>query len=194
MYDPTRNPLHCYLSICFLILTVAPSYCQSGLEAAKGPVPAMAEVQVAVSPNECRVGTVVNVTFEIKNTGSVPFYIPMVVEDTGSLGGFDVQVTAPDGAKALRTVMAGDPVPGWPRDILSEIKERYIILRPGDFYGATRPLNAFIPLSPGTFKIVARRTPPRLSTEERNKLRTSLKLPVLLDVLESPPTYLKVLK
>jgi hypothetical protein len=186
-----RKPQWYCLVTCCWISAVVSSYCQSSTNGSPGSVTPTAEVYITLSPQRCNVGTSITVRFEIRNTGSVPFYIPQVVEDIGSLGGFYAQVTSSPGARASRSVIAGDPVPGWHRDILTEVKERWILLRPGDFYGATRPLNTFVPLSPGKFKIVARHSAPRLSTEEKDRLRAALEFPVLLETVESQPAYWK---
>jgi hypothetical protein len=64
---------------------------------------------------------------------------------------------------------------------------------PGDFYGGTWSLHT-APVSPGTYKVVGRRCPPRLSDELRGQLASALKFPVLLEDVDSQPVFLKVEK
>ena len=83
-------------------------------------------------------------------------------------------------------------VPGYKRDLLEDTK-RWIILFPGDFYGGTRALKT-TPMFPGTYKIVAKREPPRLTEDAKEKFRKSLEYPVLLDTVESRPAYIRVVR
>jgi hypothetical protein len=194
MAQSMQKALGYCVAVCLWISAVAPSYCQSGANESSSSIAPVAKVRLTLNRQRCRVGTPIAVRFEIENTGSVPFYIPPVVEDMGSLGGFYVQVTSPPGTKAQRSVVAGDPIPGFHRDIVTDARQKWIVLRPGDFYGATRELNTFVPLSPGRFEIVVRHSAPRLSAGEEQQLRGELKFPVLLDALESAPVYLEVVK
>ena len=151
-----------------------------------------AEINLSVTPSKCKVKTPVSVSFQIKNIGSVPFYIPPFIEDVGR-GGFDVTVALPPGGKATKIVRAADYGPGDTSDILQEAA-KWIVLRPGEFYGATRPLASFVKVSSGRIRIVVRRNPPRLSDEDKARLGDGLKFPVLLDMIESAPVVLDVVK
>ena len=90
-------------------------------------------------------------------------------------------------------VEAADYGPDYHPDVLKEIQESWILLMPGDFYGGTVRLHT-APATPGTYKVVGRRCPPRLSDELRRQLAAALKFPVLLEPVDSEPVYLKVVK
>ena len=142
-------------------------------------------------PKEC---VWAKATFRITNCGSSPFYIPKTVKDIEWHGGFEDIVSGPSDAEpALHTVEAGDYGPDYHPDILKEIKESWLLLMPGDFYGGTMRLHT-APVSRGTYKIVGRRTPPRLSDQLRGQLASALKFPVLMENVDSDPVYLKVVK
>ena len=79
------------------------------------------------------------------------------------------------------------------QSFLKEARESWILLQPGEFYGATVPLST-VQLSPGTWKVVGRRSPPRVTDELREQLRMALKFPVLLETVDSKPVFLKVAK
>ena len=152
-----------------------------------------AEVTVSLTPTKCKLGTPVSVRFQISNTGSVPFYIPPIVDNFGR-GGFDVQVTPPLGSNGVtRIVRAADPGPGSGFDAVQEAA-RWIILRPGDFYGATRPLSNILLPSAGRFTVTVRHRTPRLNDEDKARLRETLKFPVFVDPIESAPAVLDIVK
>jgi len=133
-------------------------------------------------------------TFRITNCGSSPFYIPETVRNVEWHGGFEDIVTGPFGAEpGLHRGEAADYGPGYDPDVLKEIQESWLLLMPGDFYGGTVNLHT-APLSPGTYKVVGRRSPPRLTDELRGQLASALKFPVLLENVDSRPVYLKVVK
>jgi len=103
-------------------------------------------------------------------------------------------VSGPFDAKgALHSNAAADYGPDYHPDVLKEIQESWILLMPGEFYGGTTDLHT-APVSPGTYKVVGRRCPPRLTEELRSQLTTALKFPVLLENVDSQPVYLKVVK
>jgi hypothetical protein len=131
------------------------------------------------------------VTFRITNCGSFPFYIPKTIRNVESHGGFDDIVTGPPNAKAQHAVGVADYAPDYHPDVLKEIKESWILLMPGEFYGGTVPLST-APMAPGTWKVVGRRSPPRVTDELRGQLPTALKFPVLLDSVDSAPIYFSV--
>jgi hypothetical protein len=133
------------------------------------------------------------ITFRITNCGSFPFYIPHTIQNFEWHDGFEDIVTGPPNAKAQHSVAAGDYGPDYRPDVLKEIKESRILLMPGQFYGGTVRLNT-APMSPGTWTVVGRRSPPRLTDELRAQLSTALKFPVLLEPVDSKPVYLKVIK
>ncbi len=132
-------------------------------------------------------------TFRITNCGSFPFYIPRTIRNVEWHGGFEDIVTGPFDAKVLHSGEAADYGPDYHPDVLKEIKESWILLMPGDFYGGTMKLHT-APTSPGIYKVVGRRCPPRLTDEMRSQLASALKFPVLLENVDSQPVYLKVVK
>ena len=132
-------------------------------------------------------------TFRITNCGSFPFYIPKTIGNVEWHGGFEDIVSGPFDAKVLHRGEAADYGPDYHPDVLKEIKESWILLMPGDFYGGTMPLHT-APASPGTYKVVGRRCPPRLTDELRSQLASALKFPVLLENVDSQPVYLKVVR
>jgi hypothetical protein len=143
-------------------------------------------------PRECEWAAAA--TFRITNCGSFPFYIAKTIANVEWHGGFEDIVSGPFGtAGALHTGGAGDYGPDYHPDVLREIKESWILLMPGDFYGGTMRLHT-APLSPGTYKVIGRRCPPRLTYELRSQLASALKFPVLLENVDSQPVYLKVVK
>jgi hypothetical protein len=141
-------------------------------------------------PRECEWPAM---TFRITNCGSFPFYIPKTIRNVEWHGGFEDIVSGPFDAKILRSVEAADYGADYHPDVLKEIKESWILLMPGDFYGGTMRLHA-APASPGTYKVIGRRCPPRLTDELRSQLASALKFPVLLENVDSQPVYLKVVK
>jgi hypothetical protein len=156
-------------------------------------VPVKAEVQIFMSAGKISLGEKIKVTFQIKNTGSTPFYIPQRVDDLDTYGGFAAIVCGPTDAKLLERKGAVDFPPGERRNVVKEVEESWLLLFPGDFYGGVRPLHITI-LSPGTYRIVGRRNPPRLTEEERERVRTELKFPVLLEPVDSKHVVLVVTK
>ena len=102
-------------------------------------------------------------------------------------------VTGPFDAKVVGRGEAADYGPDYHPDVLKEIQESWILLMPGEFYGGTMRLHT-APLSPGTYKVVGRRSPPRLTDDLREQLPAALKFPVLLEPVDSEPVYLKVVK
>lgn len=148
-----------------------------------------AEVEISLNKTTVRVGETPLITFKITNRGSIPFYIPKTIQDVDFRGGFQALVSGPPQAKWRSTGGAADNF--GPVDVAKEIEESWILLSPGDFYGGTRPLNT-VPLSPGTYKVVGRRNPPRLSEDLKEKIRSGLKFLVLLDDIESTPLYFRV--
>jgi hypothetical protein len=150
--------------------------------------PTTAKIQFSTKAKVSRVGDLIYAAFQIENVGTQPFYITPTVNDLDDgNGGFDAVLTGPPGAQMI-SVGAGAPSspPGYHRDIVTVVREHWVLLFPGDFYGGTGPLRT-IPKSSGTYKIVAKRTPPRMTEEEKERLRMELKFPVLMDTLESPP-------
>jgi hypothetical protein len=143
-------------------------------------------------PRECEWAA--RATFRITNCGSFPFYIPKTIQNVEWHGGFEDIVSGPSGmAGALHTGGAADYGPDYHPDVLKEIKESWILLMPGDFYGGTMRLHT-APVSTGTYKVVGRRCPPRLTDELRGQLASALKFPVLLENVDSEPVYLQVVK
>jgi hypothetical protein len=133
-------------------------------------------------------------TFRITNCGSFPFYIAKTVSNDEWHGGFEDIMSGPFGvASALHTGGAADYGPDYHPDVLKEIKDSWILLMPGAFYGGTMTLHT-APFSPGTYKIIGRRCPPRLTHELRSQLASALGFPVLLEDVDSQPVYLKVVK
>lgn len=132
-------------------------------------------------------------TFRIINCGSSPFYIPKTTRNVEWHGGFEDIVTGPFDAKVVRSVEAADYGPDYHPDVLKEIQESWILLGPGEFYGGTMRLHT-APLSPGTYKVVGRRSPPRLTDDLRKLLPAALKFPVLLEPVDSEAVYLKVVR
>ena len=155
--------------------------------------PPKAVVDVSLSKSKIHTGEWALVTFRITNCGSFPFYIPKAIQDVEWHGGFQDIVTGPPNAKGQHSVAAGDYGPDYHPDVLKEVKESWILLMPGAFYGGTVRLNT-APESPGTWKVVARRNPPRVTDKLREQLQTELKFPVLLQPVDSNPVYLKVVK
>ena len=140
-------------------------------------------------PSECEFAAA---TFRITNCGSFPFYIPQAIGNVEWHGGFE-DIVSGSLEGALHTTEAADYGADYHPDVLKEIKESWILLMPGDFYGGTLDLHT-APAAPGTYKVVGRRCPPRLSDEERGRLATALKFPVLLENVDSQPVYFKVVK
>jgi hypothetical protein len=157
-------------------------------------VPPKAVVEISLKKTKIHIREWGSATFRIKNCGSYPFYIPKTIGNVEWHGGFEDTITGPFDAKGvLRMVEAADYGPDYHPNVLKEIQESWILLMPGDFYGGTVQLHT-APLSPGTYKVVGRRCPPRLSDELRRQLFASLKFPVLLEPVDSKPVYLKVVK
>jgi len=153
-----------------------------------------AVVEISLNKKKIHLREWVSVTFRITNCGSHPFYIPKAIGNVEWHGGFEDIVTGQFDTKGvLRMVEATDYSPDYHADVLKEIQDSWILLMPGDFYGGTVPLHT-APVSPGTYKVVGRRSPPRLSDELRKQLAAALKFPVLLELVDSEPVYLKVVK
>jgi hypothetical protein len=155
--------------------------------------PPKAVVDVSLSKKKIHTGEWAVVTFPITNCGSFPFYIPKTIQNVEWHGGFEDIVTGPPNAKGQHSVAAADYGPDYHPDVLKEVKDSWILLMPGEFYGGTVRLNT-APETPGTWKVVARRSPPRVTDELREQLRRELKFPVLFEPIDSNPAYLKVVK
>ncbi len=155
--------------------------------------PPNAVVDVSLNQTKIRLGEWAWVTFRITNCGSFPFYIAKTIQNVEWHGGFEDIVTGPPDGKAHHSVAAADYGPDYHPDVLKEIQESWILLMPGQFYGGTVRLNT-APTSRGTWKVVGRRSPPRVTDELRDKLRTALKYPVLFDPVDSKPIYLKAVR
>ena len=124
--------------------------------------------------------------------GSTPFFL--FDRSDQWHGGFADTVSGPfDARGALHSNEAADYGPDYHPDVLKEIQEPWILLMPGEFYGGTVDLHT-APVSPGTYKVVGRRCPPRLTDALQGQLGTALNFPVLLENVDSQPVYLKVVK
>jgi hypothetical protein len=151
--------------------------------------PLKAVVKVSLDNAKIHIGDTPLITFQITNQGSVPFYVPKTIENLDFRGGFQALVTGPPEAKFKSHGGVADVTQYI--DVAKEIEESWILLWPCDFYGGTRRL-ATVPMSPGTYTIVGRRNPPRLGDDLKEKLRSTLRFPVLLDAVESQPVRLRV--
>ncbi len=155
--------------------------------------PPKAVVDVSLDKTKIHIGEWALVTFRITNCGSFPFYIPKAIQSVEWHGGFEDIVTGPPNAKLRHSVAAADYGPDYHPDVLKEVKESWILLMPGEFYGGTVRLNT-APESPGTWKVVGRRSPPRVTDDLREQLRRELKFPVLFDPVDSKSIYFKVVQ
>lgn len=200
--------MHARLAICLLLSSGFPTHAagQSRACVPTGPwkqAPPKAVVEISLTkkkihacdkakPRECPWEAAA--TFRITNCGTFPFYIPKTICNVEWHGGFEDVVTGPfRTVGALHSVGAADYGPDYHPDVLKEIKESWILLTPGDFYGGTVKLRT-APLTPGTYQVIGRRCPPRLTDELRSQLASALKFPVLLETVNSAPVYLKVMK
>ena len=147
------------------------------------------EVLVSAS-KKSRVGEPLTVTLQVKNVGKTPFYITRAIQAASYLGGFEVLVTPPPGARTDGGAVGGDFF--GQVDIMKQT-EQFILLVPGAMYGGT--ITALtIPMSPGTYQIVGKRLPPLISGQVIEKLESVLKFPVLMDAEQSKPISIKVTK
>jgi hypothetical protein len=178
----------------FLLGAIGPLHGQSVTNSEKNGPP-KARIQFSTKTKESRVGDLIYGTFQIENVGAQPFYITSTIRDLDDgNGGFDAVLIGPRNAQMI-SVDGGGPSfpPGYHRDIVRDVREHWLLLFPGTFYGGTGALRT-IPMSPGAYKIFAKRNPPRMTEEEKERLRTELKYPVLVDNLESPVVSLVVVK
>jgi hypothetical protein len=178
------------VAIAFLILATlsATEMCGQSADASEGTAP-QAEVLVS-GAKRSRVGERPTLTIQIKNVGKRPFYITRAIEAFDYHGGFQVVVTPPAGARMVHGVAAGDYFGRV--DILKEAQD-FILLVPNAMYGGTiTSLDQL--LSPGTYRISVRRVPLLISDGMKEKLRTGLKFPVLLNTVEGAPISWKVSK
>ncbi len=157
-------------------------------DASEGTAP-QAEVLVS-GAKRSRVGERPTLTIQIKNVGKRPFYITRAIECFDYHGGFQVVVTPPAGARMNHSVAAGNYFGRV--DIMKEAQD-FILLVPGALYGGTIT-SLDQPLSPGIYRITVRRIPLLISDGTKEKLRTGLKFPVLLNTVESAPISWKVSK
>jgi hypothetical protein len=190
LFTQTSKWLSIFLPLAITLPAVVGTRAQSLADPGER-VPFKAEVQIFTSTGKSSLAEKIRVTFQIKNTGSTPFYIPQRVDDLDTYGGFAAIISGPADAKLLERKGAVDFPPGKRRNIVKEVEESWLLLFPGDFYGGVRTLHTTI-LSPGTYRIVARRNPPRLTEEEKERVRTELKFPVLLEPIDSKPASLVV--
>lgn len=149
-----------------------------------------AEVIMSVRPRN-RVGERLTVTLQIKNVGKTPFYIAKAVECSDYHGGFDLVVTPPAGGRMQGGAAAGDFF--GKLDIVKEVQDSSLLLMPGEEYGGTITSMA-VPLSPGTYRIVGRHVPLAVTKGVKDKLRTTLKFPMLFDVVESKPKSVSIVE
>ena len=139
-----------------------------------------AEVLIS-APQQSRVGEVLKVTVQIKNVGTVPFYVTRAIQMFDYHGGFEVMVTPPPGARMQGGAAAGDYF--GKVDITKETQD-FVLLIPGAMYGGTIPVIP-VPYSPGTYKIHAKRVPPLIPESTKEKLLSTLRFPFLFDTVES---------
>jgi hypothetical protein len=176
-----------------LVWTIAyPSYAQeSPSQSDRSIVTPKAEVRVCPIKKVVRPREDVVLRFEIVNTGNVPFYIPPVVDISTPEGGFKAVVIAPSEARVEYSQGAADFKGDGPRDVVGQVRDHWLLLLPGEFYGGT--VSAGIVLSnSGTYKIVGRRDPPRFTEREKELLHRVLKFQVLEVPVESAPIELMV--
>ncbi|HMD17336.1 MAG TPA: hypothetical protein VKH18_11770 [Terriglobales bacterium] len=155
--------------------------------------PPKAVVDISLNKTKIHIGEWALVTFRITNCGSFPFYIPKTIQNVEWHGGFEDIVTGPPNGRVHHSGAAADYGPGYHPDVLKEVQESWILLMPGQFYGVTVPLKT-APMSRGTWKVIGRRSPPRVTDELRDKLRSALKFPVLFDPVDSTPIHFKAVK
>jgi hypothetical protein len=165
---------------------------QSSPTHVSGQASVKAQIDASVTPRKCKLGEPASIHFQIANVGSVPFYVPSIIDGYGR-GGFDIEVFPPPGHPMIKTSRALDPGPGTKFNIIEE-SARWIVLRPGDFYGATRRLNKVLLPSPGRFTVVVQYDPPGLNDEEKSQLQDTLKFPVLIETIKSAPVDLDVVR
>jgi len=147
-----------------------------------------AEVTV-LARRTSHVGEMFLLTLRIENVGKTPFYIAPAVESVGDYrGGFEVVITPPAGARMQGGGRSGATAPV---DILKEAKN-FILLKPGETYGGNL-LSAVVTV-PGTYRVVGRHRPLLLSDADKDKLRAELRFPMLFEVVESKPIFLRVAK
>ena len=140
------------------------------------------KAQVIISaPQQSRVGEVIKVIAQVKNVGSIPFYVTRAIQMFDYHGGFELVVTPPPGAKVQGGAAAGDYF--GKADITKETQD-LVLLVPGAIYGGTISMIA-VPNSPGTYKLQAKRVPPLIPDTVKEELRSTLKFPMLLDTVES---------
>jgi hypothetical protein len=155
--------------------------------------PPNAVVDIALNKTTIRRSEWPFATMRITNCGTFPFYVPTTIQDWDWHGGFQDIVTGPPNSKLQHSVAAEDYGPDYHPDVVQEVRESWILLMPGQFYGGTVRLNT-APGSLGIWKVVARRNPPRVSDELKQRFEKELKFPVLLEPVDSKPVYLKVVK
>ena len=185
-----RDTMQQAVALVFLILATqsATEMCGQSADASEGTAP-QAEVLVSCAKRS-RVGERPTLTIQIKNVGKRPFYITRAIEAFDYHGGFQVVVTPPAGARMVHSVAAGDYFGRV--DIMKEAQD-FILLVPNAMYGGTIT-SLDQPLSPGTYRISVRRVPLLISDGMKEKLRTGLKFPVLLNTVEAAPISWKVSK
>jgi len=159
--------------------------------------PTAASIQVSLSTERrvYRVGETVHITYSVRNTGTQPVYVAQNLDFEGNPnGGVSVDIVSPPKAKVFITRLTGSPPPEfWKgRNMVKEIEEHWLLLRPAHFYGKTARLE-LVPLSPGKYTIRAAYIRPYL-TEEEIKAIGRLKYPIILENQYSKSVNIQVVK
>jgi len=178
-----RRTLFRFAIICVILSSRATTQSQQTNEGLKPN----AEVLIS-SEGRSRVNEPLKITLQVENVGKIPFYVTPAVQVFNYLGGFEVVVVAPTGASVRGGAAAGDFAGRI--DIMEDAK-RFVLLAPGAMYGGTIA-TLTVPMSPGTYRVVGKRIPLLVSESAKEKLRSGLPFPVLLDLVESKPIAVTV--
>lgn len=139
-------------------------------------------------------GEAIKLTVQLMNNGPEPFYIPPAGLETivGVNGGIEIEAVPPHGGHMVKGVAVADCPPGCSRmrNIVKEITEHWILLRPNSFIGVIATANV-VPLSGGTYTFKVSRIPPFIDKEERAQL-SQKGIPALIEKLEAPPIEIRI--
>jgi hypothetical protein len=129
----------------------------------------MLSVSLTTSKHTYVLGEKIHVKYEIENVGETPFYIPKGIEPIGNARGcviLDVR-TQPGRDGIVETHNIDQTTEYWEnRNIREEIRDNWLLLRPGHFYGMTTTLK-FTPLKSGRYWIVAKHASGQVSEKEK---------------------------
>lgn len=161
--------------------------------------PAIANLELQSLKAEYRAGEKIQVEYKIQNVGGAPFYMnPNVAQVGGMDAGVRLALFDEAGNPVSGQIVGDVPVPDYSKvpDLCAYIRERWLLLRPGMFYGLNTYYPTIVTLRPGRYRLLATyfNNLPSLVTPAQRESMDSLPYPVLVKELQSRDVWFTVVK